>query len=130
MDDTSMAHILLVDDNLELLGVYRDILLGEGHQVETARNGAAAVERLLDRSRPRPDLVLLDMEMPIMRGTEAAELIRQHEHLEDLTLVALTSHEAPDEVNDALESGCDAYIVKPISPESLLSELSLIFARS
>lgn len=124
----AMAHILLVDDNFELLGVYGDILRGEGHHVETARDGSHAVERLLDRSRPLPDLVLLDMEMPIMRGTEAAEVIRQHEHLAGLTLVALTSHELPDEVNEALAAGCDAYIVKPTDPEGLLNELALIFA--
>ena len=64
--------------------------------------------------------------MPVLDGRASAIRLREDDRLVDLTVVALTSHELPDEVDEALDAGCDAFIVKPTHPERLLDEVGLL----
>ena len=119
-----MAKVLLVDDEPSLLDLYSTVLSEAGHDVTTANGGQQALDLLANQQF---DLVLMDIEMPEMDGLETTQHIRELPNGSDLTVVALTSHQFLHEIRHGLEVGCDGYIVKPLQPDDLLSELALIF---
>jgi len=98
--------VLLVDDDLDLLEVTTFVLEGEGFLVETARNGEAALRRL--RASRRPDIMLLDLMMPIMNGHELLEEVAKDPSLQEIPVVVLTA--APH----ARVSGAVEVLYKPI----------------
>lgn len=118
-----MKTILLVEDN----EMNRDMLsrrLGKkGFSVETATNGAEGVERANDIN---PDLILLDMSMPIMDGWEAARLLKANEDIRNTPIIALTAHAMDADRDKALEAGCDDYDTKPIQLDRLLDKINAL----
>ena len=113
-----MTTILLVEDD----EMNRDIIsrqLGwDGFQVMTATDGRQALEMVKAR---RPDLILMDMGLPIMTGWEAAALIKADPVLRQIPVIALTAFAMAEDRARSLESGCDAYETKPINFTRLLS---------
>ena len=120
-----MAKILLVDDEPSLLHLYSTVLSEAGHNVTTVNGGQAALDKLEQETF---DLILMDIEMPEMDGLETTQHLRERPGGPDLTIVALTSHQFLHEIKHGLDAGCDGYIVKPLQPDDLLSELALIFS--
>lgn len=120
-----MAHILLVEDDEFLIDIYARVLRDQGHHVAVAHDGQQALEQARERSL---DLVLMDIQMPVMDGIAATRAIRESDDLADLTIIALTNLQLPEEIDEALEAGCDGYIVKPEVPEELVEELALVFS--
>jgi PAS domain S-box-containing protein len=113
------VHVLLVDDsdlNLEVAG---SILRRQGAVVSTANNGAAALEWLRDRSH-RVDIVLMDVQMPVMDGNDAVREIRKHRELTKLPVVALTAGALLRERTKALAAGMNDYLTKPFEPENIV----------
>ena len=116
-----MARILLVDDEPDLLHTLADILKGEGHVVEVAKHGADAL-RSLSRL-PLPDLVLLDLLMPVMDGWTFLTRVRERPELANLDIVVVSaSYRAADE---AAERGV-RFLPKPISIASLLEHVARV----
>jgi len=96
--------------------------------VEHARDGAEALRRLLDTQLPRPDLVLMDCQMPLMDGFEATRRLRTHETLNGLKrlpVVALTASAMAEDSARCLNAGMDAHLSKPFEDNDLTSILSL-----
>ena len=126
-----MAHILLVDDEPELRSVYKRLLEDEGHRVDTAINGADALEKLEGLA---PDMLLLDVEMPELNGIQLTRRLRASDEarLRAIPVVLLTSHELPEQVQEGLDAGSDGavvvspYVVKPVNPDELVEELRLL----
>jgi PAS domain S-box-containing protein len=116
--------ILVVDDDPIILGVYSDLLRGEGYQVWEAATGQQGLQ--LTRER-RPDLVVLDIVLPDMSGIEVCRQIKNDKTLTD-TFVVLFSGEATSAAHKAigLDSGADDYIVKPVSADELLARIRTI----
>ncbi len=116
--------ILIVEDNEDNLSLAIKILLHAGHLVDSARNGLEAVNLLADTSRPWPDLVLMDLGMPVMDGWEATRAIRALPDGARLPVLALTAHavRAEDRIK-AAEAGCTDYITKPFDRRSLLKAI-------
>jgi two-component system cell cycle response regulator DivK len=111
-----MARILIVEDNADLLSVLRD-LLGRDHEVETARRGEDAVARAPEF---RPDLVILDLQLPSMDGIEAGRWIKRELAPEGVPILALTALVQAGDPEAILRSGCcDAYMAKPASIEAI-----------
>lgn len=105
-----MAKILVVEDNADLLMILKDLLSTE-HHVETARRGEEAVE--LAR-RLKPDLVIMDLQLPAMSGVEAGRWIKKE--VGDVPILALTALAQNGDSDMVLRSGCcDAYMAKPAS---------------
>lgn len=121
-------RILLVDDNPDLLHLFAHLLREAGHTVDTAAHGQLALDYLHAHLEALPDLVLMDIQMPILDGLQATRALRADPDLEDLSVIALTAQGLPDEVDLGLEAGCDGYIVKPLDPSELLDELALVLA--
>lgn len=97
------------------------VMLGEwlkmrNFQVVEAKDGWEAVAVAL---RERPGLILMDLNLPVLDGTEVTCLLREHEELHDVTVVAITGHDTADARADASDVGCHAFITKPIDFDRL-----------
>lgn len=122
-----MAKILIVEDNLDLLAILRE-LLGAEHEVVTATRGEDAIERAKEF---RPELVILDLQLPSMDGIEAGRWIKDELGDKDVAILALTALAQAGDPEAVLRSGCcDAYMAKPAplaeirsKVEQLLSDL-------
>lgn len=111
------AVVLLVDDNVELRKFLRSLLEG-GYVVKEAANGKAALEGL---NNEVPDLIICDMTMPEMSGSEFVRTIKNMEHTRHIPVIMLSARNTMEDQISGLESGADAYLVKPFHPRYLLA---------
>ena len=123
---TNTGRILLVEDNELNQEIATAILSEAGFQVETAEDGRQAVDLV---SQSQPDwyqLVLMDVQMPVMNGYEATRCIRQLENrqLADIPILAMTANAFEEDKQEALRSGMNGHISKPINIEKLLETLN------
>jgi CheY-like chemotaxis protein len=118
--------ILLVDDFEDALDIYGQYLTYRGYRVVVARNGQEAVKKA---QVCRPDLVLLDLRMPIMTGTDALRMMRADQNLAGVPIVALTAHAFDTERAKALEAGFDDFIAKPCLPDELVNAVQRLLPR-
>jgi CheY-like chemotaxis protein len=112
---TSGWRILVVEDSPDIRVLIRMLLEAGGHEVLTAPDGRAAVEAA--RSE-RPDLVLMDLSLPILSGWEAARKIKDDPATAAIPIVAVTAHAMHGDRERALAAGCDGFIAKPIDEET------------
>jgi two-component system, OmpR family, phosphate regulon response regulator PhoB len=119
-----MPRILVIEDEQDLASLLEYNLKGDGHQVELAHTGAAGMARLREF---KPDLVLLDLMLPDISGTEVARLVRSESPGASLMMVTAKGEEA-DRVK-GLELGADDYVVKPFSVKELLLRVKAVLRR-
>ena len=117
--DFSFASILLTEDNPDNQRLIQLILAPTKVNLDIANNGQEAIEKCLVEDY---DLILMDMQMPIMGGLEATQLLRQTGF--EQPIVALTANVMREEINDYIEQGCNGHIAKPIDSSILLSSLA------
>ena len=110
-------RILVVDDQEDLRGVLRDLLIGSGYTVIEAADGEAGVARA---KSDRPDLILMDIQMPVIDGYEATRRIKVDPDLNPIPIVAVSSFAMKGDEEKARAAGCDHYVTKPYSPMQLL----------
>jgi two-component system, cell cycle response regulator DivK len=110
-------RILVVEDQEDLRGVLHDLLTGSGYVVAEAADGQAGVE--MTRSE-RPDLVLMDIQLPVMDGYEATRQIKTDPNLKATPVIAVSSYAMKGDEEKARAAGCDHYVTKPYSPVQLL----------
>lgn len=103
--------VLLVEDFEDTRLFMRLELEEQGFIVLEAENGQVAVETA---AREKPDVILMDLTLPLMDGFTATKLIRQNEQLKNVPIIAVTAHKEDDFRSDAKASGIDAYVTKPI----------------
>lgn len=114
-----MKRILVVEDhelNMDLLVQ----LLEDEYEVLTATDGAAGVEMA---ERERPDLILMDLSLPIIDGWEATRRIKANDRLKHIPIIALTAHAMLGDAEKALACGCDGYMTKPLDEDLLFEKL-------
>src|ERR1700687_2820062 len=119
----SEGRILVVDDDPQIRRVMKVTLTGQGYEVDDARDGEAALERL---SEERFDLVLLDMNMPGIGGLETCRSVRRHS---DIAIVMLTVRNTESDKVEALDAGADDYITKPFKTSELLARIRAVLRR-
>jgi two-component system cell cycle response regulator DivK len=110
-------RILVVDDQEDLRGVLRDLLVGSGYTVIEATDGETGVAKA---KSDRPDLILMDIQMPVIDGYEATRLIKADPDLKPIPIVAVSSFAMKGDEEKARAAGCDHYVTKPYSPMQLL----------
>ena len=109
--DSKDLKLLLVEDFEDTRLFMRLELEDQGFIVFEAENGEVAVDTAI---REKPDVILMDLTLPLMDGFAATKLIRQDEQLKDVAIIAVTAHQEDDFRSDAKASGFDAYVTKPI----------------
>jgi two-component system cell cycle response regulator DivK len=109
--------ILVVEDQEDNRQILRDLLGNAGYDLVEAENGEQALAALDKR---RPDLILMDIQLPIMDGYEATRRIRANPEMMTIPIIAVTSYALAGDEAKALAVGCNAYVTKPYSPRALL----------
>ena len=110
------AHLLLVEDNVINQEVAKDLLESLGLHVEVAANGLTAVEKITAKSY---DLILMDMQMPVMDGLEATRIIRTLELGKSIPIIAMTANAFTEDRQRCLDAGMNDYLTKPVEPQVL-----------
>jgi two-component system, cell cycle response regulator DivK len=118
-----MTKLLLVEDNEMNRDMLSRRLLRRGYEVAIAVDGAQGVE--MARTE-RPDLVLMDMSLPVIDGWEATRRIKAGQDTKHLPVIGLTAHAMAGDREKALEAGCDDYDTKPIELERLLQKVEAL----
>ena len=113
--------VLIVEDDVRNMKLFRDLLQHHGFAILEATNGKEGVKLALKKS---PDLILMDIQMPVMDGLEATRIIKADSRAKGIPIVALTSYAMKGDRQKALEAGCDGYLAKPIDTRNFLKEIS------
>ncbi len=122
-------RILIVDDLPQNRLILSQILARVGYEVETANDGAEALSRVV--CQPRPDLVISDVEMPVMNGIESVRLMRgMPEAISRIPVVAASGSQDPVLQRDMLLAGADAFLSKPVNVPELLETVGRLIRES
>ena len=112
--------ILVVEDTEDNRQILRDLLGMAGYDMVEAHDGAEGVAKAAEH---RPDLILMDIQMPVMDGYEATRRIKANPDLKAIPIVAVTSYALSGDEQKTRDAGCDAYIAKPYSPRQMLAKV-------
>jgi CheY-like chemotaxis protein len=115
-----MKRILVIEDNETNMYLIGFILRKNGHEVVEARSGEEGVELAI---KDKPDLVLMDIQLPGIDGLEATRRIREFKADSEVPVIALTSYAMTGDREKSLAAGCTGYIEKPINPDTFMSEI-------
>ena len=119
-----MKKILIVEDNEKNIYLMNFILKNKGYEVIEARNGKKGIELA---AKEKPDLIIMDIKLPDIDGTEATKEIRKTKDGSKVPIVAVTSYALPGDKEKALEVGCNGYITKPINPDTFIKDIEKYF---
>jgi two-component system cell cycle response regulator DivK len=106
-----------VEDNQYNRKIIRDLLSKHSYEIMEAHNGEAALDAL---TRRRPDLILMDVQLPKLSGLEVTRRVRADPSLAQIPIIAITSFALSGDDRSAIEAGCNAYVAKPFRPRDLL----------
>lgn len=110
--------VLIVEDNALNQRLFNDLLAAEGYATLSASDGASALS--LAR-KTRPDLILMDINLPRQSGIQATRRLKQDDALSDIPVIAVTAHAMDGDEQRIREAGCQDYIAKPVSLPGLLN---------
>ena len=120
-----MKTILIVEDNEKNMKLVRDILRHQGHETVEAVAGEEGVRLAVER---RPDLVLMDIQLPDIDGIEALGRIRKDASLDSVAVIAVSASVMPDDQQKIVASGFDAFVTKPINLKQFLATVQRLLA--
>src|SRR5215471_9736351 len=112
-------RILVVENQADNRQIIRDMLAATDYEITEAEDGQQALEAI---AKQRPDLILMDVQLPIMDGYTATRRIKADPALRPITIIAVTSYALNGEEKTARAAGCDDYVPKPFSPRQLLAK--------
>ena len=113
-------RILVVEDHEDNRQIIRDMLAPTHYEIIEVENGEEALAAI---AKQRPDLILMDVQLPIMDGYEATRRIKADPALRSIPIIAVTSYALSGEDKRARAAGCDDYVAKPYSPRQLLAKI-------
>jgi two-component system cell cycle response regulator DivK len=113
-------RILVVEDQEDNRQILRDLLQSTGWELVEAEDGVQAVAAV---AKQRPDLILMDIQLPIMDGYEATRRIRSNPDNKAIPIIAVTSYALSGDDKKARDAGCDDYVPKPYSPRQLMAKI-------
>jgi len=113
--------ILVVDDDPKIIKLTRDILSVSGYATIEATDGKQGVALARDK---RPDLILMDIQLPVMDGLEAAKILKSDAETKDIPIIALTASAMKGDEEKVYDAGCEEYITKPFEISTLLKKVA------
>jgi two-component system cell cycle response regulator DivK len=113
-------RILVVEDHEDNRQILRDLLASGGFDMIEARDGARAISAA---EADHPDLILMDIQLPVIDGYEATRRIKANPALKEIPIIIVTSYALSGDDEKAREAGCDDYVAKPFSPRQLLAKI-------
>jgi CheY-like chemotaxis protein len=122
-----MSRLLLVEDNEINRDMLSRRLQRKGYEILIAVDGQEGVDKARGE---KPDLILLDMSLPVMDGWEAARLLKGEDGTKAIPIIALTAHAMSGDREKAIEAGCDEYDTKPVELPRLLEKIQTLLAKS
>jgi CheY-like chemotaxis protein len=117
--------VLIVEDQHELRQLYMQELALSGFDVIEAANGMDAIAHTASHT---PDVVLMDLSLPILDGWEATRRLKADDRTAHIPIVALTAHDGSGELQRATRAGCDWFVPKPCPPDALVTEIRRVLA--
>jgi CheY-like chemotaxis protein len=117
--------VLVVDDYQDAREMYAEYLEFSGFRVAEAANGAEALDKAFALL---PDVILMDLSLPIIDGWEATRRLKADERTKAIPVVALTGHAMAGEATGDQEVKCDAFVIKPCLPDTLVAEVKKVLA--
>lgn len=118
-------RILVVEDNRDNMTLITDILEASDYTVIAADDGQEGVSLATSE---QPNLILMDLSLPIMDGWTATREIKRNDALKNIPIIALTAHAMSGDREQALNAGCDDYVTKPINVPELLMKITKLLA--
>jgi CheY-like chemotaxis protein len=112
--------VLVVDDFADNREMYSEYLSYSGYEVIEAKNGVEALEAAQTKS---PDIIIMDLSLPVMDGWEATRRLKAVERTRKIPVVALTGHALAGHSKGARDAGCDSFLAKPCLPDQLVAEI-------
>jgi CheY-like chemotaxis protein len=122
-----MAKLLLVEDNEMNRDMLSRRLMRKGFDIVIAVDGREGVDMALSEA---PNLILLDMSLPVMDGWEAARVLKSSDTTREIPIIALTAHAMSGDREKAIEAGCDEYDTKPVELPRLLGKIQALLEKS
>ena len=113
-------HILVVEDQEDNRQIMRDLLTANDYEMTEAENGEEALAAV---AKDRPDLILMDIQLPVMDGCEATRRIKANPSLSSIPIIAVTSYALSGDEEKARAAGCSDFVPKPFSPRHLLAKI-------
>ena len=113
-------RILVVEDQADDRQIIRDVLAGTDYEITEAEDGEQALAAV---AKQRPDLILMEIQLPIMDGYAATRLIKTDPALRSIPIIAVTAYAPSEEQQKARAAGCDDFVPKPYSPHQLLAKI-------
>ena len=126
MGRDSVARILIVDDHEDNIELLRARLAARGYRIDTAMDGEQAIACV---AKNTPDLILMDISIPIIDGWEATQVLKHDPATNDIPIIALTAHALASDREKAMEVGCDGYLAKPCEPRAVVAEVQRFLGR-
>lgn len=115
-----MKKVLVIDDTEANIQLCSFILKKRGHEPIEARNGLEGVDSAINK---KPDLILLDIQLPDIDGLEVAKRIRSSEKEAKTPIIAVTSYAMPGDRDKIMKAGCNGYLAKPINVDEFMTEI-------
>ena len=117
------GRILVVDDSPTEIVVFKKILEKQGYQILVAKDGQEGVEMA---KQELPDLILMDVVMPVLNGFQATRQLKNHEPTSKIPVIMVTTKDQQTDINWGMRQGATEYMVKPVAPAELLNKIKAL----
>ena len=111
---------LIVEDNRDSIAVLISHLKKLGYSLDFAGNGLEALGRI---EQEKPDVIFMDMSMPVIDGMHACEVLKEYDYSKHIPIIGISAHSDPAEIQAALDAGCVEYFTKPVNMKKLKESL-------
>ncbi len=115
--------ILVVDDSPTEIHIFKKILEKQGYKIVVAKDGQEGVDMA---KQTRPDLILMDVVMPVLNGFQATRQLKKNEDTADIPVIMVTTKDQKTDINWGMRQGANEYLVKPVAPAELLQKIRML----
>lgn len=130
MNDTKKKRVLLVDDNPSILEILSMMLRSENLEIETANDGAAALDLITNELQGNFDIIITDYQMPVIDGQKFAETLKKYDEYKNIPIILVTQEIHRKYENDEKYRVFDKILYKPITKDSLIESKNLLLEKS